>query len=886
MDFYMIFPKVLNMSLTGSIVILVVLLLRLCLKRMPKYLSYGLWAVVLFRLLCPVSISLDFSLLGLFDAPAEAATELTTTVSYIPEDIVHTEYPQVQLPVQAVSNAINEPLPQGQEQLRADPLEAPVSIATFIWIAGMTAMVLYGICSYVSLKLKLIGSVGLRENIYLSDHISSPFVIGLVFPKIYLPSTLEQDEQGYIILHEQYHISRGDHIIKLLSFLALTIHWFNPLVWVAFALSGKDMEMRCDEAVIMTLGEDIMGKYAASMLSLATGHRLYTGMPLAFGEGDTKSRIKNLSEWKRPTILTTIAVSLICIAVVIVCAVNPREKSTDPFGHPYRVSEILYAAPQFSFTYTPETAPLYTLNADYALDILEDKDTENWLRPGVFDEVRLNKDNFDTLFFPEYENLGWADREMTAETIRKNCRKAWSLRVGDAAGQESGETVLYYVLLQKDGSVYLAWGNYDHSGENSYIRWLFNLARTDLLMVHVNSEGMGSSSVFPWFYPEGFDYNYQGIPTYTFNGTGNMVFFPGWETESLEVGVDHYTSKNQAGTVDRKSYWLLPEESGTFSLELSREGTGEEYAIIFVTGESGTFVFRVDFAEAGSIVIQDIIAGEPYVSWQCRYMTPYSSYSSFGGDSGSIYLLSDNGFTKIDRSSGVVFSASLLNPEWQDIPWTEEEWQELFAFTILGAGEEIGMFSLPEDSMYRSISDEYCLLKPGGQLEGELWLVEFAKNEEMGKHIYSIYSLVPESQMGSAQWEFMPYSSAVYPAFPIEFDFDYDEISAVCTESLLVDIQKQTDGVVLTMKESNEITYASECDLYWTPNDGKGNQVMSAAIRFTAKNGTEQICAGTIYITGQKAKDGLSTAYTAKLVGTGLKMTQSDKGAVISFQTG
>ena len=598
MDFYSIFPKVLNMSLTGSIVILVVLLLRLCLKRMPKLLSYGLWGVVLFRLLCPVSISLDVSLLGLFDAPAEEATTLTTTVAYIPEDIVHTEFPQVDLPLQVVSDAINKTLPQGEEQLVADPLEAPMSIATLIWGIGIFVMVLYSVCSYVNLKMNLIGSVKLRENIYLSDHISSPFVMGLVFPKSCLPSTLEEEEQGYIILHEQYHIRRGDHIIKLLSFLALTIHWFNPLVWIAFALSGEDMEMRCDEAVIMTLGEGIRSEYSASMLSFATGRRVYVGMPLAFGEGDTRSRIRNLAKWKRPTVLTTIAVALVCVVAVIVCAVNPKEESPEPFGHSYRVAEVLYAAPQFSFTYSPETAPLYTLTADHALNILEDKTVQNWLHPGGLQEVKLRKDNFDALFFPEYENMGWEKEEMTAESIRRNCLQAWTLQVGDARGRASGETVLYYVLLQKDGSVYLAYGNHDYAGENSYIRWLFRLVQTDLLAVNAISEGM-EAFIEPWFYPDGFDYNYDGIPSGTIYQTGTLDFFVGWETESLEVGVDRYTSQNQAGTVERKSYWLFPNEDGGFNLELSRQTQGEEYAVIFVKGERGTFVFRVDFAEPG-----------------------------------------------------------------------------------------------------------------------------------------------------------------------------------------------------------------------------------------------------------------------------------------------
>ena len=233
MNFYAFIPKLLNMSLTASVAIVFVLLLRLALKKAPKVISYALWAVVLFRLLCPVSIESNFSLFGLLDAPTAESTDLTTSIEYVPENIVHTEYPAVTLPVPGVSDNINEALPQGEEQLRADPLEGPIFIATYVWITGVLVMAAYSVVSYRRLRKKLLTASLLRENIYLADEIASPFVMGLIRPKIYLPSDLEEREQAYIIRHEQHHIRRGDHIVKALAFLALTIHWFNPLVWVA-----------------------------------------------------------------------------------------------------------------------------------------------------------------------------------------------------------------------------------------------------------------------------------------------------------------------------------------------------------------------------------------------------------------------------------------------------------------------------------------------------------------------------------------------------------------------------------------------------------------------------------------------------------------------------
>ena len=318
-------PLILNMSITASVIILFVLLARLALKKAPKIFSYALWAVVLFCLLCPVSITTDFSLLGLFDAPAVENTQHTTAVEYIPYDVVHTPDLEVQLPVPpAINDAVNNALPQEHAALGADPLEGEFAIGSLIWLLGIAAMAIYSAVSYILLRRKLVGSVLLRDNIYLADGIGSPFVMGFIRPKIYLPSALSEQEQGYIILHEQHHIRRGDHIIKALAFIALCIHWFNPLVWVAFILSSKDMEMSCDEAVVKKLGEGIRADYSASLLSLATGRHIIAGTPLAFGEGDTKSRIKNMLKWKKPKTWIMLVALAACVVVTVFCATNPR----------------------------------------------------------------------------------------------------------------------------------------------------------------------------------------------------------------------------------------------------------------------------------------------------------------------------------------------------------------------------------------------------------------------------------------------------------------------------------------------------------------------------------------------------------------------------------
>ena len=353
MAFYTFLPKILNMSLTASVAIVFVLLLRLLLKKAPKVISYALWSVVLIRLLCPVSIESGLSLFSLFDTPTVDMTEHSSAVEYIPSNIVHTEFPEVVLPVPGVGEAITEVLPQGEEQLRADPLEGPIFIATYVWWGGILVMAIYGIVTYLRLRRRLITASPLRDNIYLADDIDSPFVMGLFRPKIYLPSAMEEREQSYILLHEQHHIRRLDHVVKAVAFVALCIHWFNPLVWVAFILSGKDMEMSCDEAVVRKLGTQIRADYTASLLSLATGKRIIAGMPLAFGEGNTKGRIKNLANWKKPAFWVVMVAVVACVALAVCLLTNPKQDSYKlrivvPAGS---MDEIIY---QEDFVYSDE----------------------------------------------------------------------------------------------------------------------------------------------------------------------------------------------------------------------------------------------------------------------------------------------------------------------------------------------------------------------------------------------------------------------------------------------------------------------------------------------------------------------------------------------------
>ncbi len=315
-----IFERVLNMSLTGSIVIAVVLLARLLLRRAPKIYSYMLWAVVLFRLLCPISLSAGLSVLK--PLPVTTSQGLST-VTYRPVE-----------PVIPASGEI------GQEAARPEPAETVktetgaqvMTLAAAVWLTVGGALAGYSLVQYIVLRRKLREAVPYRGEVYLSDSIATPFVMGVIAPKIYLPSDTPIAERRFIIAHERHHLHRGDPLWKLLGYLALCVHWFNPLVWLAFFLGGKDMEMSCDEAVLNRLGEDIRADYSQALLRLATHKRLIAGMPLAFGEGETKGRVRNMARWRRPKVWVSGICAVLCLVVLAVCALNPQKSDSTPVG--------------------------------------------------------------------------------------------------------------------------------------------------------------------------------------------------------------------------------------------------------------------------------------------------------------------------------------------------------------------------------------------------------------------------------------------------------------------------------------------------------------------------------------------------------------------------
>jgi len=318
-----LFIKILNMSITASYVIVAILVLRLFLRKAPKVFAYVLWSVAGFRLLCPISFSSVFSIFNSRFIQSEDMITNSGIINYIPSDIGYMKTPTVVTGVSSVSNVINNHLPAATPYASVNPMQIITTISAYLWFFGILFLLLYSIASYIKLKNRVRKSVLLEGNIFECDRISSPFVLGVIKPKIYIPFRLSKQELNYIIKHEQYHIHRLDHVIKPCAFLVIILHWFNPLVWVAFFNMSKDMEMSCDEKVISDMGNDIKNDYSMSLLSFASGRRWGAISPLAFGETSTKSRIKNVMRFKKPKFWVILLISLVCILIGTMCVANP-----------------------------------------------------------------------------------------------------------------------------------------------------------------------------------------------------------------------------------------------------------------------------------------------------------------------------------------------------------------------------------------------------------------------------------------------------------------------------------------------------------------------------------------------------------------------------------
>ena len=315
-----LFLKIVNMSISASWVVIAVLTLRFCLKKAPKWVNVLLWGIVAVRMVFPFSI--------------ESVLSLIPSAETISPTIMMEQSPSVQTGVPALNHVIN-PVISGSftpaPGASANPLQIWIPVLAGIWLFGIAALFLYSAVSYWRLRRKVCEAVILRGNIYQSEKVCSPFVLGIIRPKIYLPYHMDSREMDHVIAHEQTHIRRKDHWWKPLGFLLLTIHWFNPLKWLSYILLCRDIELACDEKVIREMGNEQRADYTQALVACSVDRRLITACPLAFGEIGVKERVKSVMNYKKPAFWIVLASVIVC-AVIAVCFL------TNPIGFQFDVS--------------------------------------------------------------------------------------------------------------------------------------------------------------------------------------------------------------------------------------------------------------------------------------------------------------------------------------------------------------------------------------------------------------------------------------------------------------------------------------------------------------------------------------------------------------------
>lgn len=312
-----LFLKIINMSISASWLVLAVLLLRFVLKKAPKWVNVLLWGIVAVRLAFPFSI--------------ESALSLIPSAETVPMDIEMAVQPTINSGVPVINSMVNPMLssfaPPQDVLTSANPLQIWIPIFSILWIAGIAALLLYTVVSYWRLRRKVSEAVILRDNIFQSENVASPFVLGVFRPKIYLPYNMGGQDLNHVVAHEQAHIRRRDHWWKPLGFLLLTIHWFNPLMWLAYVLLCRDIELACDEKVIKVLGNEQRADYTQALVACSVNRRVIAACPLAFGEVGVKERVKSVMNYKKPAFWIVVLAVIACVVVAVCFLTDPEQDS-------------------------------------------------------------------------------------------------------------------------------------------------------------------------------------------------------------------------------------------------------------------------------------------------------------------------------------------------------------------------------------------------------------------------------------------------------------------------------------------------------------------------------------------------------------------------------
>lgn len=397
-----LFLKIVNMSISASWLVLAVLVFRLVLRKAPKWVHVLLWGIVAVRLLLPFSI--------------ESALSLIPSAETIPMNIEMEKVPAINSGIPVLNSAVNPVMGQLLSPSPGDsanPLQIWVPVLAAVWGIGAACFVVYTAASYWCLRRKVDTAVLLHDNIFQSENVRSPFVLGIIKPRIYLPFRMNAQDLEQVIAHEQAHIRRRDHWWKPLGFLLLTVYWFNPLMWLAYVLLCKDIELACDERVIKELGGQERADYTQALVSCSVDHRVVGACPLAFGEIGVKTRVKSVMNYKKPAFWAVVLAVAACVAVAVCFLTNPLSSVRNPWVQEYvpGTGNILGSVHKEKFESVSED---FAIGADqYGRAVFKDPQkafkTLTKLYAGGIALIREEHDlpPFSRRTYDSYKRLGW-----------------------------------------------------------------------------------------------------------------------------------------------------------------------------------------------------------------------------------------------------------------------------------------------------------------------------------------------------------------------------------------------------------------------------------------------------------------------------------------------
>ncbi|MCM1544090.1 MAG: M56 family metallopeptidase [Ruminococcus sp.] len=455
-----LFLKIVNMSITAGWITLVIVVLRFLLKKAPKFIHCALWTLVGIRLIFPFSF--------------ESILSLVPSTQTFPENFVYSSTPKIHSGVAMLNSAVNPIIKSHSEipgEASTSPMQTVVLILAICWVVGVIAMLIYTAVSYLKIQRQVRESIQLEDNIYLCDRIDTPFIFGIFRPKIFLPNSTCQDDYQYIIAHEKAHLRRKDHIYKPLAFAILSVYWFNPVLWVAYALLCRDIELACDERVIKEMGAEIKKPYSQALINCSVSHKVISACPLAFGEVSVKSRIKSVLNYKQPAFWVVVVAVVVCIAASVCLLTNPIDKSGDDqtfeasmqsidMDDPDVYNEIMigdaieFKAKEIIFESDPESGFAEYINTYRFVKnskfLMENDSYYGVHYIGIMKQISFAEEDFGTAFHGGV----WRDGCSLAK-IRKENKE--TLKIVDAR-------TVFYLLEQKDGSVYFAIGQINDDG--------------------------------------------------------------------------------------------------------------------------------------------------------------------------------------------------------------------------------------------------------------------------------------------------------------------------------------------------------------------------------------------------------------------------------------